>query len=192
MTDFYDVERTITSLGTGEALITVLSPDGVPTPLAATRLLPPDSLMAPISEEAFAARVAESPLVTTYGTPVDPESAHELITARLQAAPRGGCERRRCAEPVPPTTNTGLNAMTPPPSSGKRCSARRASCARHRRPPTASAGSRPRSRHAVETRAADRQMQTAIRTGGELLTSRTGQSVLRGIFGTIFGGGKSR
>ena len=42
MTDFYDVERLITSLGTGEALVTVLSPAGVPTPLAATRLLPPD------------------------------------------------------------------------------------------------------------------------------------------------------
>jgi hypothetical protein len=35
-------------------------------------------------------------------------------------------------------------------------------------------------------------VQTAIRTGGKVLTSRTGQSVLRGIFGTIFGGGKSR
>ena len=50
MTDFYDVEKTITSLGTGEALVTVLSPRGVPTPLAATRLLPPDSLMAPVDE----------------------------------------------------------------------------------------------------------------------------------------------
>ena len=39
MTEFYDVEKTITSLGTGEALVTVLSPRGVPTPLAATRLL---------------------------------------------------------------------------------------------------------------------------------------------------------
>ncbi len=34
-TEFYDVEKTITSLGTGEALVTVLSPKGVPTPLAA-------------------------------------------------------------------------------------------------------------------------------------------------------------
>ena len=39
MTEFYDVEKTITSLGTGEALVTVLSSRGVPTPLAATRLL---------------------------------------------------------------------------------------------------------------------------------------------------------
>ena len=58
MTDFYDVEKTITSLGTGEALVTVLSPRGVPTPLAATRLLPPDSLMAPMPPEAFAAAIA--------------------------------------------------------------------------------------------------------------------------------------
>ena len=49
MTDRYDVEKTLTSLGIGEALVTVLSPRGVPTPLAATRLLPPDSLMAPLA-----------------------------------------------------------------------------------------------------------------------------------------------
>ena len=41
MTERYDVEKTLTSLGIGEALVTVLSPRGVPTPLAATRVLPP-------------------------------------------------------------------------------------------------------------------------------------------------------
>ena len=51
MTERYDVEKTLTSLGIGEALVTVLSPKGVPTPLAATRLLPPDSLMAPLPPE---------------------------------------------------------------------------------------------------------------------------------------------
>lgn len=60
MTDFYDVERTIPSLGTGEAPVTVLSPTGVPTPLAGTRLLAPDSLMAPIDEVQFRGRVATS------------------------------------------------------------------------------------------------------------------------------------
>ena len=49
MTEFYDVEKMLTSLGIGEAAVTVLSPSGVPTPLAATRLVAPDSLMAPIS-----------------------------------------------------------------------------------------------------------------------------------------------
>jgi len=41
MTEFFDIEKTITSLGTGEALVTVLSPRGVPTPLAARASLRP-------------------------------------------------------------------------------------------------------------------------------------------------------
>ena len=189
MTDFYDVERTITSLGTGEALVTVLSPAGVPTPLAATRLLPPDSLMAPISEDAFAARLAESPLVATYGTPVDPESAHELITARLQAA-RAAVAEDTMREQVSPTTNTGLNTMTP--AQQRREMQRQARELREAQ----KAADRQRREQAKEQARVERErqetMQTAIRTGGEILTSRTGQSVLRGIFGTIFGGGKSR
>ena len=189
MTDFYDVERTITSLGTGEALVTVLSPDGVPTPLAATRLLPPDSLMAPISEEAFSARVAESPLVATYGTPVDPESAYEMITARLQAA-RAAVAEDAMREQVSPTTNTGLNTMTP--AQQRREMQRQARDLREAQ----KAADRQRREQAKEQARIERErqetMQTAIRTGGEILTSRTGQSVLRGIFGTIFGGGKSR
>src|SRR5512132_2546736 len=50
MTDFYDVEKLLTSLGIGEAAVTVLSPRGIPTPLAATRLAAPDSSMSPLSD----------------------------------------------------------------------------------------------------------------------------------------------
>src|SRR6478672_839878 len=73
MTEFYDVEKTITSLGIGEALVTVLSPKGVPTPLAATRLLPPDSLMAALDLAAQAQLRAGSMLQTRYGQRTDPQ-----------------------------------------------------------------------------------------------------------------------
>ena len=193
MTDFYDVERTITSLGTGEALVTVLSPDGVPTPLAATRLIPPDSLMAPISEAAFAARVAESPLAATYGTPVDPESAHELITARLQAARTAAAEAAMRGE-VSPTTDAGLNTMTP--AQQRRELQRQQRAIETARREAERAAERQRKAQVKEQARIERErqetMQTAIRTGGKILTSRTGQSILRGVFGTIFGGGKSR
>ncbi len=86
MTDHYDVERTITSLGIGEALVTVLSPKGVPTPLAATRILPPDSLMAALPADQFAARVQSGMLGAKYGTRIDRESAHEIIGRQLEAA----------------------------------------------------------------------------------------------------------
>ena len=60
MTTHYDVERTITSLGIGEALVTVLSPKGVPTPLAATGSCPPDSRMAPAHPDPEIAQVSRA------------------------------------------------------------------------------------------------------------------------------------
>ena len=86
MTEFYDVEKLLTSLGIGEAAVTVLSPRGVPTPLAATRLIAPDSQMSPIPDDQFAALVAASPLQAKYGATVDRASAYEMIKARIDAA----------------------------------------------------------------------------------------------------------
>ena len=40
-TEYYDLEETLTSLGIGEAVVTVLDPRGTPTPVVATRLIPP-------------------------------------------------------------------------------------------------------------------------------------------------------
>ena len=40
-TTFYDLEETLTSLGIGEAVVTVLDARGAPTPVVATRLIPP-------------------------------------------------------------------------------------------------------------------------------------------------------
>jgi DNA helicase HerA-like ATPase len=85
-TEFYDVEELLTSLGIGEAAVTVLSPRGVPTPLAATRLVPPDSLMAAIDEAAFGTAVAGGALRAKYGTAIDRQSAHEIISGRIAAA----------------------------------------------------------------------------------------------------------
>jgi DNA helicase HerA-like ATPase len=86
VTEHYDVETTITSLGTGEALVTVLSPRGVPTPLAATRILPPDSLMAALPPEQLAERLRTGMLSAKYGTRIDRESAHEIIGRQLETA----------------------------------------------------------------------------------------------------------
>jgi len=103
VTEHYDIERTLTSLGIGEALVSVLSPMGVPTPLAATRLLPPDSRMAPLTGPEIAELVAASALATRYNQAVDPVSAHEIITQRLAnahaAATRRGSPSGRTASP---------------------------------------------------------------------------------------------
>ena len=48
----YDLEEDLTQLGTGEAMVTILSERGAPTPVVWTRMRPPTSLMAAIGEEA--------------------------------------------------------------------------------------------------------------------------------------------
>ncbi|MEU3910687.1 helicase HerA-like domain-containing protein [Streptomyces sp. NPDC029721] len=82
----YDLEELLTGLGTGEAVVTVLSETGAPTPVAATRLRAPQSLMGPVDPAALDAAVKASLLYSRYAEPVDRESAYEKITAEQAAA----------------------------------------------------------------------------------------------------------
>ncbi|MGW8783153.1 helicase HerA-like domain-containing protein [Streptomyces sp. NPDC055796] len=82
----YDLEELLTQLGTGEAVITVLSEKGAPTPVAATRLRAPQSLMGPIDAAALDTAVKSSLLHSRYAQPVDRESAYEKISAEQAAA----------------------------------------------------------------------------------------------------------
>jgi len=86
-TDFYDVEATLTSLGIGEALVTVLSPAGVPTPPFATRLVPPASRMGPLTDAEMQQRLASSAQVRRYATAVDSPSAAEKLAKPAATAP---------------------------------------------------------------------------------------------------------
>jgi len=85
----YDLASALTSLGTGEAIVTVLSDRGAPTPVAWTRVRAPRSLMAPAPADSVSQNIAASPLNAKYGQPVDRESAYELLTARLADAATG-------------------------------------------------------------------------------------------------------
>ncbi|MFE6964003.1 helicase HerA-like domain-containing protein [Agromyces sp. NPDC057679] len=82
----YDLEETLTVLGTGEAVVTVMNEKGAPSPVAWTRLRAPQASMSPSADAAIDAAVAASPLMDKYGTAIDRESAHELLTKRMADA----------------------------------------------------------------------------------------------------------
>jgi DNA double-strand break repair helicase HerA and related ATPase len=82
----YDLEEVLTTLGTGEAMVTVMNEKGAPSPVAWTRLRAPQASMSPTPDAAIDAAVAASPLQARYGTPIDRESAGELLTAKMNAA----------------------------------------------------------------------------------------------------------
>jgi DNA double-strand break repair helicase HerA and related ATPase len=189
ITTFYDVEQAITSLGIGEALVTVLSSRGVPTPLAATRLTPPDSLMGALDSLRFQDRVATSALTAKYGQTIDRESAHELITARITAAQRVASDRADAdpyAEPPPVMLNPAQQRREIE-RQARELERQRAAADRAARVEQRERAAAERERRADE-RARQRSVDSAIRTGGRIVTSRAGQDLLRGVFGTLFGG----
>jgi hypothetical protein len=94
----YDLTTLLTSMGTGEAAVTILSERGAPTPVVWTRLRPPASLMAQLDPAEHTRLVQASPLLAEYGTPVDRDSAYERLLAKV-APPQE-------EEPAPPARRT--------------------------------------------------------------------------------------
>lgn len=82
----YDLEETLTMLGTGEAIVTVMNEKGAPSPVAWTRLRAPQGSMSPSPDAAIDAAVAASPLLAKYGTALDRDSAREILTRKLADA----------------------------------------------------------------------------------------------------------
>ncbi|TDQ02704.1 MULTISPECIES: helicase HerA-like domain-containing protein [unclassified Leifsonia] len=85
-TSGYDLAQVLQSLGTGEAVITVMNEKGAPTPVAWTRLRAPQGSMSPAPEQQVDATIAASPLQARYGTPLDRDSAREMLGRKLDAA----------------------------------------------------------------------------------------------------------
>ncbi|MBM7829820.1 DNA helicase HerA-like ATPase [Agromyces cerinus] len=95
----YDLEETLTMLGTGEAIVTVMNEKGAPSPVAWTRLRAPQASMSPSPDAAIDAAVAASPLTAKYSTGIDRESAHEILTKKLaDAAARVDAEEAAAAK----------------------------------------------------------------------------------------------
>ncbi|QNN54624.1 helicase HerA-like domain-containing protein [Nocardioides mesophilus] len=82
---YHDLGAVLTSLGIGEAVVTVMNERGAPTPVAWTRLRAPESLMAPADPAAMQAAVLASPLQAKYAETIDRDSAHERLAAKVEA-----------------------------------------------------------------------------------------------------------
>jgi uncharacterized protein len=83
LSEYYKTDETITSLGIGEALVTALSENGTPTPLAATMLRTPVSRMDILSQQEIDSINRSSELVRKYSREIDRESAYEILSGKV-------------------------------------------------------------------------------------------------------------
>lgn len=95
LTDYYDTDELITSLGIGEALVTCLNEKGIPTPLAATLMRAPITRMDILSETEIKEVVQKSELVSKYAEDLDRKSAYEILGGKIARATDEGDAQAR-------------------------------------------------------------------------------------------------
>ncbi|MBL9048571.1 MAG: DUF853 family protein [Tabrizicola sp.] len=84
----FKIDEAIRDVGTGEAVTSLLEAKGIPGIAERTLVRPPSSQLGPIDEAARAAVMAGSPVRGKYDTPLDRDSAYERLQARAEAAAR--------------------------------------------------------------------------------------------------------
>ncbi|TBW27507.1 helicase HerA-like domain-containing protein [Gramella sp. KN1008] len=86
ISEFYDTKNMLTSLGIGEALVSALDEKGRPSPLVATMLRAPMSRMNILSDIELEKLIKQSEILPKYNEEIDRESAHEILTKKIEIA----------------------------------------------------------------------------------------------------------
>ncbi|TVQ40938.1 MAG: DUF853 family protein [Wenzhouxiangella sp.] len=81
-----NVQEKITTLGVGEALVSMLGDKGIPQPVDAALISPPRCRMGPLTDQERAQVRARSPVGSKYDQTLDRESAYEMLKAEAEAA----------------------------------------------------------------------------------------------------------
>lgn len=173
-----DLAEVLTSLPTGDAVVTMMNEKGAPAPVAHARIRAPQSSMDPTPEPRMREMVAASGLLARYAERVDPHSATEMLAERMNAAAE---QARREAEQAQWEKEQKLREKElerQRAEADREARAQQREWEREQRAPSRS-------------RTKSRQDKTLVE---EILGSRTGQTVVRevvrGVFGTLSGGRK--
>jgi hypothetical protein len=111
-----DVEEAFTQMGVGEALVSTLQARGIPGVVDRTLIRPPTSRIGPVTPEERAAVRSRSPVGSRYDTPLDRESAAEMLQERAEKAAEKAEERaasEKSAEAKPQPKKRSSSRQTP-------------------------------------------------------------------------------
>ncbi len=163
-----DVEKTITELAVGEALISLLDEKGRPCIVERAFVLPPHSRIGPITTDERTAAIKRSPVAGTYEQVADRESAYEVLKGRRD--PSAGAS----APPASPGTSSSPSSDSAPASSGSIFGDVLGSVF---------GGGNSRRQSAGEA---------LVKSAARAIGSEAGRQIIRGVLGSILGGGSRR
>ncbi|MCW3796444.1 DUF853 domain-containing protein [Sphingomonas sp. BN140010] len=181
-----DVASAITELKVGEALVSLLQPDGAPAPVERVLIKAPASRVGPLTQAERQLLVSTDAIGAKYDTTVDRSSAEELLAAKTQeAAAAAAAQKARTDEERQAAQQARAEAQA------AREQARTAAAARReedRRTREAEREEARRAREAAKPSTFDKALQSATRSAASSIGRQLGNQLLRGIMGGLFRG----
>ncbi len=169
-----DVEREITELRVGEALVSLLMTDGAPSPVERTLVKPPCSRAGPLDAKERAIIQSVSPVAGKYDTALDRESAEELLAAKAEQADAAAAAAKAQEE-----------ADKQAAIAAKEAAKRKVAEERERLRQEKAAA-----REAAKPSFSEKMMQSAARSAatsiGRQVAGKFGGRLVRGILGSLF------
>ncbi|HVF37681.1 MAG TPA: helicase HerA-like domain-containing protein [Sphingomicrobium sp.] len=181
-----DVTTAITELKVGEALVSLLLPDGAPSPVERTLIKPPRSRVGPLSAPERAVLIQTDSIGAKYDALLDRDSAEEILKAKGEEAAAAAASAKAATDAEKAAAEAARKqAVSDKEAARQRVAAEREADRQRRELEREEAR---RAREAAKPSMADKMMQSAGRAVASSVGRQLGNSLLRGIFGGLIRG----
>jgi len=181
-----DVARAITELKVGEALVSLLQPDGAPSPVERTLIQPPRSRVGPLTAQERQIMITTDAVGTRYDTLLDRDSAEEILKAKGDEAAAAAAAAKAATEAEKQAAEDAkIRAREEKEAARTRAAEQREALRQQREAEREEAR---RVREAAKPSMADKMMQSAGRSIASSVGRQIGNQLLRGIFGGLLRG----
>ena len=188
-----DVASAITELKIGEALVSLLLPDGSPAPVERTLIKPPSSRVGPLTAQERGVLIQTDVIGAKYDTVLDRDSAEEILKAKgdeaaaAAAAAKAETEAQKAA-----AEKARQDAIAAKEAARAQAAQARLEAQQQReddrRQREAEREEARRAREAAKPTMTDKMIQSAGRSIASSVGRQIGNSLLRGIFGGLMRG----
>ena len=188
-----DVATAITELKVGEALVSLLLPDGSPSPVERTLIKPPSSRVGPLTDQERKIMVTTDAIGAKYDTLIDRDSAEEIMAAKAgeAAAAAAAAEAQSEAEKTA-AAQAKLDAAAAKEAARAKLAAERLETQRQREADRTAAAQKREAeraaREAAKPSMTEKVIQSATRAAASSVGRSLGTQLLRGILGGLFKG----
>ena len=188
-----DVPSAITELKIGEALVSLLLPDGSPSPVERTLIKPPSSRVGPLTAQERGVLIQTDEVGAKYDTLLDRDSAEEILKAKGdEAAAAAAAAKAETDVQKAAALQAKQDAVAAKEAARAKAAEERLQVQQmreeERRQREREREEARRAREAAKPTMTDKMLQSAGRSIASSVGRQLGNSLLRGIFGGLMRG----